>query len=110
MAAHKLAIVTGANSGYGYHATRLLLARGVDVVMACRSAALAESAVKQLQAAQDKNAGIATVMALDLADLASVAAFAAAFEERFGTRKLDYLLLTRASCSSPAMYQPKAWS
>ena len=72
-----LAIVTGATSGFGYAACELLLARGVDVILACRSPSSAAAAAAEMAARAPAGAGSARVMSLDLSDLASVAAFAA---------------------------------
>ncbi|HEX6472934.1 MAG TPA: oxidoreductase [Streptosporangiaceae bacterium] len=70
------AVVTGANSGIGYHAARQLAAHGATVVMACRSAERGAAALARLRAeAPDTDAGVAS---LDLADLSSVRAFAEA--------------------------------
>ena len=68
------AIVTGANSGIGKEATRILAENGADVVMACRSVARGRAAADDL-----RNGGIEgelTVRELDLADLDSVESFA----------------------------------
>ncbi|AKJ27134.1 oxidoreductase [Caldimonas brevitalea] len=66
----KLALVTGANSGLGLHTTRGLAARGATVVMACRDAAKAQAAMQQI-CAEVPGAQL-EMLALDLADLASV--------------------------------------
>ncbi len=91
-----LSIVTGANSGFGYGAAELLLARGHDVIMACRNEALASAAAAKLSAvaapAGASARGTAIVMALDLASLASVCAFAAAFTAAHGDRQLVFLV------------------
>ncbi|MBS9534361.1 SDR family NAD(P)-dependent oxidoreductase [Mycobacterium sp. M1] len=63
-------VVTGANRGLGASVTRALAARGATVVMACRDTAGA----RQLADGID---GDVRVAALDLANLASVRAFAA---------------------------------
>ena len=75
-----LAIVTGATSGFGYAACELLLARGVDVILACRSPSSAAAAAAEMAARAHAGAGSARVMSLDLSDLASVATFAAAVD------------------------------
>ncbi|UPM42022.1 oxidoreductase [Halocatena salina] len=71
-------VVTGANSGIGYAATKAFVARGADVVLACRSIERGEAAVNQLRT--DVSDGSATVLELDLADLDSIRAFVQAFE------------------------------
>jgi NAD(P)-dependent dehydrogenase (short-subunit alcohol dehydrogenase family) len=76
----KTIIVTGANSGIGWEASRLMAARGAHVVMAARNADKAQVALEALSAAVPE-ASVA-VMSLDLADLASVNAFADAVLER----------------------------
>ncbi|MCA8426231.1 SDR family NAD(P)-dependent oxidoreductase [Burkholderia seminalis] len=67
----KTAIVTGGHSGLGLETTRALAQAGAQVIVGARSA----------DAARDATRGMAGVesAALDLADLASVAAFAAWF-------------------------------
>ncbi|MBF6171740.1 oxidoreductase [Nocardia blacklockiae] len=62
-------VVTGANGGIGKHTTRVLAAKGGTVIMACRNTAKAQEIADGL-------AGDVRVAALDLADLASVRAFA----------------------------------
>ena len=67
-------VITGANSGIGLEAAKVLAARGARVVLAVRNAE------KGAEAARTIGAG-AEVRALDLADLASVRAFADAWDE-----------------------------
>ena len=69
----RLAVITGANSGLGLAAARELARAGAHVVMACRN-------VEKGRAAAESVAGSAEVRALDLADLASVRAFADGIE------------------------------
>lgn len=121
----KTAIVTGANSGIGLETAKALAGKGAQVVLACRSLERGEQAVREIAralagegparaggapccCAKDApleiiSGGSATVMALDLADLASVRAFAAAFLERFP--RLD-LLINNAGVMIP----PRAWT
>jgi NAD(P)-dependent dehydrogenase (short-subunit alcohol dehydrogenase family) len=66
----KTALVTGGNSGLGLQAVTVLAARGARVLLACRTAAKGEEQAARLRAAQP-DARI-EVVALDLADLASV--------------------------------------
>jgi NAD(P)-dependent dehydrogenase (short-subunit alcohol dehydrogenase family) len=70
----KVFVVTGANSGLGFEATRMLSLRGAHVVMGCRDLRLAEEAAGRVRGeAPDARLSIAR---LDLADLASVRDFA----------------------------------
>lgn len=86
--AGKTIVVTGANSGLGLETTRLLAGRGAHVVMACRTTAKAEAALKEVRS-QHPEASV-EFMELDLADLASIRAFAASFQEAHA--RLDVLL------------------
>jgi len=77
----KSAIVTGASSGIGVETARVLALRGCRVTMACRDLQKANAVREHLLAAG--STAIAedrlTVMKLDLADLATVREFAAAY-------------------------------
>lgn len=70
----KIAIVTGANSGIGLEAVRMLARKGAEVVMACRNAAKAESAAGAVRA--EAPSAKVRVESLDLSNLASVRSFA----------------------------------
>ncbi|MER6140394.1 oxidoreductase [Streptomyces sparsogenes] len=73
----RTAVVTGANSGIGYVTARELARRGAQVVLACRSEARGGEAVARIRA-QVPGAEV-RFAPLDLADLASVRAFAAEY-------------------------------
>ena len=73
----RVAVVTGANSGLGLSIADALAGAGARVVMACRNLEKAEAAAATITAKAPK--GTVEVQRLDLADLASVAAFADAF-------------------------------
>jgi NAD(P)-dependent dehydrogenase (short-subunit alcohol dehydrogenase family) len=70
----RLAVVTGANSGTGREAAERLAAAGARVVLAVRTVAKGEAARDEILAAHPDAA--LEVRRLDLADLASVQAFA----------------------------------
>ena len=117
----RVAVVTGASSGIGAAAAEMLAAKGAEVVLAVRDAARGEAVRRRIVA---RNAGAKVrVSLLDLADLASVRAFAAridgevagvdvllnnaglgmqpqrgvtadGFERQFGTNHLGHFALT----------------
>ncbi|MCD2202161.1 oxidoreductase [Halobacterium sp. KA-6] len=67
-------VVTGANSGIGYEATKAFAAHGAHVVLAVRSVERGEDAKREIEA--EYPGASLTVHEVDLADLDSVAAFA----------------------------------
>ncbi|MDO6800344.1 SDR family oxidoreductase [Shimia thalassica] len=67
----KTFVITGANAGAGFQATRILLAKGAHVVMLNRSAEKSAAAVKALTDEFGAGAKVGFVK-MDLADLASV--------------------------------------
>lgn len=83
----KIVIVTGANAGIGKATAAALADKGATVVLACRSKERGESALGELSCV---NGRCFALMHLDLADLDSIRAFAAAFAERYG--RLDVLI------------------
>ncbi|HXT00590.1 MAG TPA: oxidoreductase [Elusimicrobiota bacterium] len=94
--AGKLAIVTGANSGIGYHTALELARMGAKVILACRNPRKGEDALKRLKTALP---GAQVELAeLDLSSLKSVRAFAAAFAARGAA--LD-LLINNAGIMAP---------
>jgi NAD(P)-dependent dehydrogenase (short-subunit alcohol dehydrogenase family) len=86
------AVVTGANSGIGFHAARHLAAHGAHVVLACRNAAAAREAAAKIS-------GSTEVGELDLASLESVRRFAES-----GDRPVD-LLVNNAGVMTPPRYR-----
>ncbi|MGF1430210.1 SDR family oxidoreductase [Kitasatospora sp. LaBMicrA B282] len=69
----RLAVVTGANSGLGFETARRLALAGAEVVLAVRDTGRGARAAERIRA---DGGSACTVAELDLADLASVAAFA----------------------------------
>ena len=89
-------IITGANSGVGLEGAKLLVAAGHRVVLACRTQAKADAAAKACldyaaaaAPASSRPGGTAVAMECDLANLASVRAFAKAVKGK----PLDSLVL-----------------
>jgi NAD(P)-dependent dehydrogenase (short-subunit alcohol dehydrogenase family) len=90
----RVAVVTGANSGLGYHAALELGRAGAEVILACRDAGRGEEALARMRAeAPDASFELRS---LDLADLASVRAFADAAPER-----IDLLLNNAGVMATP---------
>lgn len=90
--AGRVALVTGANRGLGLEISAALAAAGATVVMACRNAVSAQSALDEI--GRRTPGAKLQPMSLDLADLGSVRRFAQEFSGRFGS--LD-LLINNAS-------------
>jgi NAD(P)-dependent dehydrogenase (short-subunit alcohol dehydrogenase family) len=86
--AGKIAIVTGANSGIGYHTALELARAGATVILGCRNAQKAEAAKAKILAAIPL--AQVEIAKLDMADLESIKSFAEAFVA--GGRKLDLLI------------------
>jgi NAD(P)-dependent dehydrogenase (short-subunit alcohol dehydrogenase family) len=77
----RIVVVTGANSGLGYEATRAFARKGAHVVMACRSESRGENVKRSIrkETSQSGARGSLEVAELDLADLSSVRSFADEF-------------------------------
>ena len=73
----KTALITGANSGLGFEAAKVLAGKGAAVTLAVRDTAKGEVAAAAIRAAVP-GAELA-VAALDLASLASIRSFADTF-------------------------------
>lgn len=97
----KCFVVTGANTGLGFEASRVLAARGARVLLACRDKAKAEAAMVQIRQATPE-ADLA-FLPLDQADLASVrkAAELAAKEARID------VLVNNAGVMTPPLLRTK---
>jgi len=83
----KTCLITGCNTGIGKETARDLSQRGAKVIMACRNLDLAEKAAEDIR---NTSEGEIVIMKLDLADLASIKAFAKEFNET--EARLDVLI------------------
>ncbi|MFC4534945.1 oxidoreductase [Sphaerisporangium dianthi] len=92
----RVALITGANSGVGFEAAKLLAERGATVVLACRDEAKMSEAAKRLRSAAPP--GEIATLGLDLASLASIRAAAEAVRDRYA--RLD-LLINNAGLMMP---------
>ncbi|WP_430638969.1 oxidoreductase [Haloferax volcanii] len=79
----KTVVVTGANSGLGFEATRAFAEKGAHVVMACRSLDRGANAMADIR--ESVPAASLTLSELDLADLDSVRQFADEFAAEHGS-------------------------
>jgi NAD(P)-dependent dehydrogenase (short-subunit alcohol dehydrogenase family) len=93
---NKRVLITGANSGIGYHTALKLARKGAHVLLACRNRQRGEAALARLQA--DSPGVQAELILLDLASLESVRTVAAA--ELAHHRPL-HLLINNAGVMTP---------
>jgi len=89
------AVVTGANSGIGFHTAKQLAAHGAHVVLACRNTEAARAAAARIS-------GSTQVAELDLASLASVRRYAESV-----SGPVD-LLVNNAGVMTPPRYRETA--
>ena len=92
----KLAVVTGANSGIGWHTALELARAGAEVILASRTEAKGRDAVDRIR--QQLPEARARAEVLDLASLRSVQSFAARID---GEVKLDLLINNAGVMSIP---------
>lgn len=85
----RLAVITGANSGIGLEAARMLTGAGASVILACRRPDAAAAACDQIRSTHPE-ATLDTIQ-VDLGDLASIAAAVDALRARL-TAPIDYLV------------------
>ena len=84
----KVIIVTGANSGLGYEATKIFASKNATVIMACRSLEKANEAKEAIIEVYEK--ANLVPMVLDLGSLKSIKSFANEFKSKYN--RLDILL------------------
>jgi NAD(P)-dependent dehydrogenase (short-subunit alcohol dehydrogenase family) len=84
------AIITGANSGIGFEAALALAQKGAEIILPARTKAKADDAIQRILE-QAPNARLFPET-LDLAEQASVHAFARRISERFPGQSIDLLI------------------
>ena len=100
----KIAVVTGANTGIGFHTAKLLAKANLKtVVLACRSKERAQSAKEEIEkfCKSGDNECVVEVMGLDLSDTDSINRFAKEFHKKF--KRLD-ILVNNAGLNMSAGY------
>src|ERR1700744_3682936 len=94
--AGKRVLITGANSGIGYHAALKLARKGAQVMLACRDRQRGEAALARLDA--DSPSAHTELVIFDLASLASVRNFA---EQELQKRRPLHILINNAGVMAP---------
>jgi NAD(P)-dependent dehydrogenase (short-subunit alcohol dehydrogenase family) len=84
----RVIIITGATSGLGKEATKVLTSKGANVVMAVRNTAKAEKVVAELK--EENPSAKIDIRLLDLGSLESIKSFANAFTKDY--KQLDVLI------------------
>lgn len=74
-------LITGANSGIGFEAAKVLASKGAKVILAVRNEDKGRAAADSIR--KENSLADVVVMKLDLADLDSVKSFAASFRSKF---------------------------
>ena len=95
----RVALVTGASSGFGEHFARVLAEAGADVVVAARRKERLDALADALRA----DGHVVEAVAMDVADDASVAEAFAGAEAAMGGRAVD-LLINNAGIASPNLF------
>jgi NAD(P)-dependent dehydrogenase (short-subunit alcohol dehydrogenase family) len=94
--AGKRILITGANSGIGYHAALKLARKGAQVMLACRDRQRGEATLARLDA--DSPSAHTELVVLDLASLGSIHAFA---EQELARHRPLHVLINNAGVMAP---------
>jgi hypothetical protein len=97
----KTVVITGCNTGIGKETALDMTKRGAKVIMACRNLEAAEKTAQEIRASTDNEGGEVVVKKLDLANLASIRAFA---EEVFFLETIK--LRQTENPKKPKIYKP----
>jgi len=93
----KVIIITGANSGTGFAATKFMSAKGATIVMACRNPEKANQALQNIKN-ENPDARLDFIQ-IDLASLASIKQFSKEFKKRYAS--LDILINNAGMSQTP---------
>jgi NAD(P)-dependent dehydrogenase (short-subunit alcohol dehydrogenase family) len=94
--AGKRVLITGANSGIGYHAALKMARKGAHVMLACRDRQRGENALSQL--GENSPSAHTELVIFDLASLASVRDFA---EQELAKHRPIHILINNAGVMAP---------
>jgi len=93
----KTIIITGANSGTGFAATKFMSAKGATIIMACRNPDKANKALQSIK--KDNAEAKLDFIQLDLGSLASIRQFSEEFKKKYGS--LDILINNAGMSQTP---------
>lgn len=93
----KVVVITGASSGIGLECTRMLVAKGAHVVMACRSLEKAKPLADEIN---ESGPGKTTVLRIDTTDLESIDKFATELSDA-NIARIDTILLNAGIMTTP---------
>ncbi len=79
----KTVLITGANSGLGFEATKAFANRGATVIMACRSTERGRQAATEIRDSIDNTGATLNVRQCDLASLDSIDSFTTGIERNY---------------------------
>ncbi len=95
----KTIIITGANSGTGFAATKFMSAKGATIIMACRNAEKANAALQNIKIANGE--ARLDFIQVDLGSLESIRQFSEKFKKKYSS--LDILINNAGMCQTPEL-------